>query len=218
MWKEFFKKQVAINLYAWQIFDKFFGGFIDWPMLGHPSLLSALLDGLSALRSASYSVGIGLPSLFSSALSNSLAAIAFAAIDQSYVLRARTSSNMSDVYCGICSACLRRQREIWSFTGIFWMKVRLSVVPAVHSALPRGHHRPSQCGWSRCDRSVCVSSEHCAQLPLNRFLLNCPVSCQGPQQAAKFVVPWKSWTKCAKLSESYDAQSDFMSPAAVPHT
>ncbi len=70
-------------------------------MLGHPPLLSALLDGLSALRSAGSSVGIGLPSLFSSALSNSLAAVAFAAIDQSYVLHARTDSNRSDVYCGI---------------------------------------------------------------------------------------------------------------------
>ncbi len=59
-------------------------------MLGHPPLLSALLDGLSTLRSSGSSVSIGLPSLFSSALSNSLATVAFAAIDQSYVLHART--------------------------------------------------------------------------------------------------------------------------------
>jgi hypothetical protein len=81
-------------------------------MLGHLPFLTALFDGLSALRSADSSVGIGLPSLFSSALSNSLAATAFAAIDQSYFLHATTYSNMSDVYGGICNAYLKRQREI----------------------------------------------------------------------------------------------------------
>ncbi len=75
-------------------------------MLGHLPLLSVLQNGLSALRSAGSSVGIGLPSLFSSALSNSLAAAAFAAIDQSYILHATTSSKMSDADYGICSACL----------------------------------------------------------------------------------------------------------------
>ncbi len=44
-------------------------------MLGYSPLWSVLLDGLGALRSAGSSVGIGLPSLFSSALSSSPAAI-----------------------------------------------------------------------------------------------------------------------------------------------
>jgi hypothetical protein len=63
----------------------FSGGFITdlWPKFDHPPLLSALLHELSVLRIAHSSVGIGLPSLFSSALSNSLAAVVFAAIDQS---------------------------------------------------------------------------------------------------------------------------------------
>jgi hypothetical protein len=65
-------------------------------MLNHPLLWSYLLDELGALQSAGSSVGIGLPSLFSSALSNSPSAATFAAIDQSCVLRARTNSNKSD--------------------------------------------------------------------------------------------------------------------------
>ncbi len=88
----------------------FFGGFITdlWPKVGHPPLRSALHD----VRSTDSSVGIGLPSLFSSPLSNSLAAAAFAAIDKSHVLNARTSSNMSDADYGICNACLQKQIEI----------------------------------------------------------------------------------------------------------
>ena len=104
--------QAVIILYKLQIFKEFSGGFINWPMLGHPLLLTVLHDELSVQRIAGSSVGIGLPSLFSSALSNSLAAAALAAIDQSYVLHVRTSSDMSDADCGICNACLRRQREI----------------------------------------------------------------------------------------------------------
>ncbi len=89
---------------------------------------------------------------------------------------------------------------------------------AVHSTLSHRHrHRLSQRDWLRLDWNFCVSSVHYPQLPLNKFILSCLKSCQGSQQAARLAIPWTSWTKCDKLSESYDAQADFMSPVKESH-